>query len=1273
MWNRDIELSDQRELPLLNRKAPIPGVTYALLVLMVVCFLVPFALRGSRTAMENMQNDVKNWLPSDYPETQELDWFGKHFMGEQFIVVTWEGCNEDDASYQLLIEKLRNEILIDPATLPPIDPKLQGEELAKVQYERRYAAELFRAREKADELGLYALDDYNFDFAGRGEKWLKGKDNKSYFITDDGTLWVSKETDDVIANLKRAVRRGVLQNISVDAEAIDQFGEAFRETGESNDFYDDPRKLTSRYFTSVRSGPDAIEELAGVNGILLPRGQNMSEEDRKQYAVELAYQRLTGTLFAPVNLPGFNWTPPAFVEALSDEKIAELPAGWEATLEAFVNQAVEEQFGGDREALNSATASRRATLWYGFFEELGIEAPPRQTCIVVTLSDLGEANLKRVVGRGIGKEPRGKLVMLAEESGVTAPPKPSMAPWATEAKLEGKVIRMGGPPVDNTSIDEEGQITLGRLVGLSVILGVTLAYLSFRSVSVTLMVFFVGGIGAIMSMAIVGYAGGIVDSVLLSMPSLVYVLGISGAVHIVNYYRDAVFEEGELRASESALAHGAWPCTIASFTTALGLFSLYISNLTPIKNFGLYSGLGVLATLVLLFIYLPAALKVWVPQFDKGSLSKKKSNDESLLTRFWMRVGISVMDHYKLVICLGFLVIGFSVWGLTKVNMSVQLLKLFDGQAKIIRDYEWLEKNFGKLTPMEMVVKVGPETALPGRQQRIDRPPTTVAERNEQKYQLTMLERVELIESIQRAVEEVFGDSGQDVIGQGMSAATFAPELPPASSRTVRSTTNSILEQSVEQLMKEDYLAYETLSEDEQNELWRISLRLGALNDVDYGEFVTSLKTVVEPIEMAYQFRNYLLHRFEADRGQGPDAYNPENVFFDKNRILIIGADPTRPILRAEEMPGEQDATSGNKSTAASVDTVGLFSKTLNSLLLVKGFYNHPRHPNQLWWLDPENERVAETLGQLTPEQWSSRLAAYDYVISVGDHPLFDKKMIAENVEHFIDIGGFDEKGVSQVLNTNEHTDTGFDVVYTGVVPIVYKAQNELLTSLIESIGLAFVMIAIVMMVMMRNGRLSVKNVANIRGGLVSMIPNVFPVVLIFGLMGHIGAALDIGSMMTASVAMGVAVDDTIHFLTWFRKGLNKGLARRGALMLAYQRCGAAMTQTTLIGGLGLSVFAMSSFTPTQRFGVLMLTLLAAALLGDLLFLPAILSSPLGKYFAPKKTEPEKQPELAVSLDASLDAAGDQRTTVGGPHDHLGIESNLERIIRHDKGHKLEE
>ena len=70
---------------------------------------------------------------------------------------------------------------------------------------------------------------------------------------------------------------------------------------------------------------------------------------------------------------------------------------------------------------------------------------------------------------------------------------------------------------------------------------------------------------------------------------------------------------------------------------------------------------------------------------------------------------------------------------------------------------------------------------------------------------------------------------------------------------------------------------------------------------------------------------------------------------------------------------------------------------------------------------------------------------------------------------------------------------------------------------------------------------------ANLRDGLmagmVAMIPNVFPVIMVFGVMCHLGMEIDIGTMMTASVAMGVAVDDTIHFLAWFRTNLARGMS----------------------------------------------------------------------------------------------------------------------------------
>jgi len=201
--------------------------------------------------------------------------------------------------------------------------------------------------------------------------------------------------------------------------------------------------------------------------------------------------------------------------------------------------------------------------------------------------------------------------------------------------------------------------------------------------------------------------------------------------------------------------------------------------------------------------------------------------------------------------------------------------------------------------------------------------------------------------------------------------------------------------------------------------------------------------------------------------------------------------------------------------------------------------------------------------------------------------------------------------------------------MYTGIVPIVYKAQRSLLKSLIESIGLAFVMISVVMMLLLRpRGRATAGTLFNFRGGMISMLPNMFPVIVVFGFMGHMNRfaggtidafLVDIGSMMTASVAMGVAVDDTIHFLNWYRGALGNGYDRKSAIKIAYDRVATAMTQTTLIGGFGLSAFALSTFTPTQRFGVLMLILLGMALVGDLILLPALIAGPLGKYFGKER------------------------------------------------------
>ena len=186
----------------------------------------------------------------------------------------------------------------------------------------------------------------------------------------------------------------------------------------------------------------------------------------------------------------------------------------------------------------------------------------------------------------------------------------------------------------------------------------------------------------------------------------------------------------------------------------------------------------------------------------------------------------------------------------------------------------------------------------------------------------------------------------------------------------------------------------------------------------------------------------------------------------------------------------------------------------------------------------------------------------------------------------------------------------GFSAKYTGMVPLVYTTQHELIKGLTSSLLTAFILIMLVFVFLLRS----------IPAGFIAMIPNIFPVVTVFGFMSWMGVLVDVGTMMTASVALGVAVDNTMHYLTWFSESLAQGMEPKQAALNAYRRCATAMTQSTLIAGLGLFSFAFSTFVPTERFGIMMLAILLTAAFGDLIFLPALLTcKPFGKFFVNRR------------------------------------------------------
>ncbi|MEM9412596.1 MAG: hypothetical protein AAGA30_15895, partial [Planctomycetota bacterium] len=149
--------------------------------------------------------------------------------------------------------------------------------------------------------------------------------------------------------------------------------------------------------------------------------------------------------------------------------------------------------------------------------------------------------------------------------------------------------------------------------------------------------------------------------------------------------------------------------------------------------------------------------------------------------------------------------------------------------------------------------------------------------------------------------------------------------------------------------------------------------------------------------------------------------------------------------------------------------------------------------------------------------------------------------------------------------------------------------------------------------------------------GIVAKVPNMFPALAFFGTLGWLGIRIDIGTLLTACVGLGIAVDDTLHFLNEYVRNPNQN--RTAAAMQTVEHCFRPMRQTTLVCSIGLSVFAFCQFIPAQNFAFAICALLALALLCDIVLMPAIIIGPLGRLFD-KRSKDDRESGVD-SLDSS--------------------------------------
>ena len=193
-------------------------------------------------------------------------------------------------------------------------------------------------------------------------------------------------------------------------------------------------------------------------------------------------------------------------------------------------------------------------------------------------------------------------------------------------------------------------------------------------------------------------------------------------------------------------------------------------------------------------------------------------------------------------------------------------------------------------------------------------------------------------------------------------------------------------------------------------------------------------------------------------------------------------------------------------------------------------------------------------------------------------HGIYGKEIFSEAIEEAIK---------SNYLSSSM---TGTGIVYT-------KGTTYLVKNLFISLMIAVCVIAILMSILFRSWRMV----------LVSMIPNLIPLIITSAIMGFFGIPIKPSTILVFSIAFGISIDDTIHFLAKYRQELKVNNNIRKSAIVAIRETGVSMIYTSIILFFGFSIFVASNFGGTQALGILVSVTLFFAMLANLVLLPSLL------------------------------------------------------------------
>ena len=761
-------------------------------------------------------------------------------------------------------------------------------------------------------------------------------------------------------------------------------------------------------------------------------------------------------------------------------------------------------------------------------------------------------------------------------------------------------IYYGGMPFQMIFLADIIKKDLSKLVPLVILLVMITLYFSFRSFrgvflplsTVLMSTVWALGIMSLMKIPLTIAADAI--------PVLLIAIGSAYGIHMLSKYNEDVrLGDTRIQGIKDALSEVGIPIFLAGITTLIGFLAFLSSDLSLIRELGIFTAIGVMFAMLISVTFLPAVLSFL--RVGKVKLNQKGVED-NLLTRLMDKLGRFVLRNEKLIIGIGIAIILASLVAIPRLQREVNMIDYFEKDSEIRQTEEMMEEKLGGSIPIQLLVKgdlkdpfvlkemLKFEKYLEAQSNVND--PQSIADliceiNGVMNDHYTIPETREGVANLWLFIEgnEVLNQLINNQATEGMIQA----KLGTVSTGEVRILVDAI-ENYLKNELKTDLLKVkislastdlaEKLRRERAEEIllkmkWDIKMR--------NTEFQISDTALIEVIIAKMQggeekFDDVSMKKLErriTDYFKSDEAdIQTEEVSPQSERIIAKVVANVLIQLKTGEI-GKKEIISILKSNIPKKSYAGeleALEYTAESIIAIISDFRR--------WVKVNN--LVQNLKPLLPENLKDDK---DFLEDLRDD-------CWEVNENWLAVESSKYAGLA-----NPESRVRLTAQQTGM-PIIYMdIDRKIMRSQALSLSIALFLVFLLLSFQLRS----------LIGGLISISPIILTILINFILMAVLNIPLDIVTVMIGSVAVGIGIDYTIHFINRFKAEFGKSKSELEALDKTLETTGKAILINAISVMMGFLVLVLGSIVPMQRFGYLIAFTMITSALGAITFLPALI------------------------------------------------------------------